>query len=801
MKTVSGLYILISALLVATGVRADDRLVRMGIFEASPLVFAADGEAQGLYVDILEAVAAEEGWRVQYVHGTWEEHRPAVEAGMLDLLPAIAYTASRDSVLDFTGESILTVWSQVYVREGVEVRHVLDLDRRTVAMLAGDINRSYLQDLARESGARITIREFPTQEEVFAATARGEVDAGVATNVFGYLNATGYGLVGSPMVFAPFSMRYATAEGANGEVLAAIDRALVAWHLEDDSFYFQRLNHWYGSGRFQREIVPHWVPIVAAVVVCLLALLVLWNRTLNLRVRSRTQALEQSKERFRLLFETAGDAIFLMGGNRFIECNARTLEVFGCTREEIIGHTPAEFSPPEQPDGTDSAPSARKRIEAAMAGELQFFEWRHLRADGMPFDAEVTLTLLESGGQRFLQAIVRDITERKRLESDLRQAHKMEAIGTLAGGIAHDFNNILSAILGYGELAGLEADKTSRGAEIRAHVDQVILAGERARDLVQQILAFSRRSMESRRPLDLARMIEETLRLLRSTIPATIGIRHDLGACRPVFADPTGVHQILMNLCTNAFQAMSRQGGEIKVTLVEREHRRAGGNEEELPTGSYAVIEVSDTGPGMSPEVAGKIFEPYFTTKSPDRGTGLGLAVVHGIVEDHDGRITLETAPGEGTCIRVWLPVVDEADTGPSGVGSGEETARGDERILLVDDEPGIVHAAVQGLGDLGYRVTGCTDPDAALAAFRSAPETFDIVVTDMTMSGMTGADFMRAILEMRPEIPVILCTGYSEEVTRDSVLALGARAFLMKPVTPSRLAAEVRAVLDEVVA
>ncbi|MCP4571096.1 MAG: PAS domain S-box protein [bacterium] len=801
MQAATRLCILIGAVLLAGGAHAEDRLVRVGVFDAPPLIFQEDGETRGLYADILGAVAITEGWRLQYVAGTWDELGRAVREGSLDILPAVAFTEARDSVLDFNSESILTVWNQVYVRQGVEVRHVLDLDGTTVGLVADDINRSYLEDLAREAGARITIRELPNEEEVLAATARGGVDAGVVTNVYGFLGSAGLDLVASPMAFAPFSMRIATAEGAGTEIMAAVDRALIAWQLESDSYYFMRLNHWFGDGRFHRDYLPRWAVVTAVVTVVLVGLLLLLNRRLNRRVGRRTRALELSEERFRLLFETASDAIFLMDDERFIECNARTLEVFGCSREQIVGQTPLEFSPPEQPDGTPSGSAVQQRIEAALAGELQFFEWCHRRFDGTLFEAEVTLNLLELGNERYVQAIVRDITERKRLETDLRQAQKMEAIGTLAGGIAHDFNNILSAILGYGELARLEADEIGHRGDLQAHLDQVILAGERARDLVQQILAFSRRSVENRQPLDLKPLIEETLRLLRSTIPATIDLRQELGECGPVIADPTGVHQILMNLCTNSYQAMSGGGGEIRITLGEHTQRNITGCVEDLPSGRYAVMEVSDTGPGIPEEVARKVFEPYYTTKDAERGTGMGLAVVHGIVQEHGGRITFRSVPGEGTEVRVWLPMEEGTAHARPIEKTEEECAGGDEHILLVDDEPDIIRATEFGLGTLGYRVTGHTDPVAALAAFRRDPRAFDLVITDMTMSGMIGTDFAGELLAVRPDLPVILCTGYSETVTRESALALGVRSFLMKPVTPGRLAGEVRAVLDGIVA
>ena len=493
--------------------------------------------------------------------------------------------------------------------------------------------------------------------------------------------------------------------------------------------------------------------------------------------------------RYRNLFESAGDAIFVMDRDRFVECNARTLELFRCTREEILGRFPSAFSPPVQPDGRPSAVGVREHLDRARHRRVHTFEWRHRRGDGTDFDADVTLTAYTAAGVPYVLAIVRDVTARRRLEADLRQAHKMEAIGTLAGGIAHDFNNILAAILGFGELARFRAEGDPE--QLRS-IDQIMRAGERARDLVQQILAFSRKGGEGRRTVALTAVVEETLRLLRSSIPRTVELRADLRDAGPVRADPTGLHQIVMNLCTNAYQALGGGGGQVAVTV-----READGDRGAPGPGPWVVLEVRDDGPGMDAAVRAKIFEPYFTTKGSERGTGLGLAVVHGIVEELGGAVEVESAPGEGALFRVWLPRTGEATAAAVAPDAGAVGMGGRERILLVDDEPDIVKVAELGLGRYGYRVTGFTEAAAALDAFRAAPADWDVVVSDVTMPGLTGLALARALAAERPDLPVILCTGYSEALTPATAREAGVRATLMKPLTATRLAAEIRAVVD----
>jgi nitrogen-specific signal transduction histidine kinase/CheY-like chemotaxis protein len=385
---------------------------------------------------------------------------------------------------------------------------------------------------------------------------------------------------------------------------------------------------------------------------------------------------------------------------------------------------------------------------------------------------------------------VRDVTERKQLEADLRHAQKMEAIGTLAGGIAHDFNNILAAILGFGELARLQAEHDPALCDT---IDQIMRAGGRARDLVQQILAFGRRTAEQRRPVELAPIVAETLRLLRSSIPATIALRQDLRDAGPVLADATGLHQVAMNLCTNAYQALAPTGGELAVTVreVDLAPRDAGPG-----SGPWVMLEVRDDGPGIGAEIQGKIFEPYFTTKGDGRGTGLGLSVVHGIVREHRGTIEVESAPGEGARFRVWLPRhVDRAAAADEPAAAADGT--GTERVLLVDDEPDLVRIAELGLARHGYRVRGFTAPQAALAAFRADPGAWDVVVTDVTKPGMTGLALADALLALRPDLPVVLCTGNTEGLTTAAVRAAGIRAVVAKPVTAGGLAAEIRAAVD----
>jgi len=393
--------------------------------------------------------------------------------------------------------------------------------------------------------------------------------------------------------------------------------------------------------------------------------------------------------------------------------------------------------------------------------------------------------------------ILVDLTEQKQLEIRLRQSQKMEAIGTLAGGIAHDFNNILSAIMGNTELLqyqqGIDAKSKNK-------LNNIYAASQRARDLVGQILLFSRKSEQETRPVVLSVIIAETVRLLKASLPSTIEIRQDVtDESIQVMGDPTHIHQILMNLCTNAHHAMMHEGGVLEIGLsameIDADHAPEPGDPFLTP-GAWVRLTVSDTGHGMAPDVLERIFEPYFSTKEKGVGTGLGLAVVHGIVQSYGGVVDVASANGKGTRFSVYLPRLDHFIEEP-GREAEPLPLGNNESILLVDDETMLVDFGEAALNKLGYKVLAVTRSETALQIFKDRPEAFDLVITDMTMPKMTGETLAKEILEIRPDMPIILCTGFSERITRERALAQGIREYLMKPFDLKQLAECVHRVLS----
>ena len=380
-------------------------------------------------------------------------------------------------------------------------------------------------------------------------------------------------------------------------------------------------------------------------------------------------------------------------------------------------------------------------------------------------------------------------------ERQLQQVMKLQAIGTLAGGIAHDFNNILFPIVGYTELT---MDDVPADSQARQNLEEVLKATNRAKELVQQILTFSRRGGGKRKSLKVQFLIKEALKLLRATIPSTIEIECKVNEeCGPIMGDPTQIHQVIMNLCTNAYHAMQETGGKLEVQLkevdisYEKSVERVG-----MKVGRHLELTVKDSGHGMEPEVLERIFEPYYTTKEQGKGTGLGLSVIHGIIKNHGGDISVSSQPGKGTTVTVLLPVIDDIDAEIEPVETTTAT-QGNERILLIDDEKQIIDIEQRILERLGYKVTPKTDSEEALEEFAALPDRFDLVITDMTMPKMTGDQLARKLMAIKPGIRVILCTGFNETITEEKALAMGIDKFVMKPIVKDELANTIRAVLD----
>ncbi len=431
-------------------------------------------------------------------------------------------------------------------------------------------------------------------------------------------------------------------------------------------------------------------------------------------------------------------------------------------------------------------------------GMVTDFEADGIHKDGhrVPFSMTARLVKDPRGNPIKLIGMLRNLEERKKAEMKLQQVQKLEAIGTLAGGIAHDFNNILSGIRGYSQLAGMHLCNPDQAKE---DLEAVQKAGEKATELVQQILTISRQSTHNKEPLEVHVVVREALKLLRATLPSTIRIKTNIRSGSAIMGDPTQIHQVVMNLATNAYHAMIDGKGVLSVGLKEISILdKSPSPDLDLPPGRYLRLDVSDTGRGMDSTLVKKIFDPYFTTKDPDKGTGLGLAVVLSIIEEHKGKINVHSTPGAGSSFHVYLPIIVESENPRILEKENETPARGSETVLLVDDDDAVLGMTRGILMELGYTVAAFSDAAEAFHTYARDPIKFDIVVTDMTMPGMTGFELSKRIFEMTPDQPIILCTGFSESVNKEKALSIGIVEYLEKPIMIRELARVLRSVLDQ---
>ncbi|MBU0730762.1 MAG: PAS domain S-box protein [Proteobacteria bacterium] len=506
--------------------------------------------------------------------------------------------------------------------------------------------------------------------------------------------------------------------------------------------------------------------------------------------------LKESEEKYRKLFTNEIDAIaiFDIETRKILDVNCAFLKLYGYGRKEALSLTADDIS-------AESEKTRQAIHQAAVVGEdTLILRRRHRTKDG----TEIIVTLSAGSfvwkGRDVMFSIIRDISahvkadeEKAALETQLRQVYKMEAIGTMAGGIAHDFNNILTIIVGNADLARYTIGENDPA---RINIENIIGASSRAREIVRQILTFSSQAKQNFIPVNPALIFNEAMQLLRSTIPATIEINQQIDAnCKTINADSTQLNQVLINLCSNAVSAMD-ENGCLELSLKEVNLKAKDlGRRLGMKPGKFIRLSVRDNGPGINPENQERIFDPFFTTKEAGKGTGMGLSVVHGIVTNHGGMIIVESEPGAGATFHVYFPVIAEKTGVPKD--ESEKVSSGVEHIMFVDDEEALVAIGTQMLELQGYRVSAMTSSIEALEAFKAAPHAVDLVITDQTMPNMTGAQLATALLKVRADIPIILCTGYSSKISEEKAKALGVRDFFMKPFNMKQLSQLVRKTLD----
>ena len=754
--------------------------------------YVEDGEVRGFNVEILQALAKRLGMEIEWRPMLWSKAYTALEDGDVDLacMPA---SEKRRERFDFTAESISNPSSAMFVPNSFSgpVR-LEDLAGLTVAVKEGSIAQEILSQ--KIQGAIVVpldddLRALRYVEKGWAAVYLGDLYTGLYLVRRHGLNKIK--VVGDPLPLG--SVRIAVKKG-NDQLLSRLNAELTS--LKKSPEYERIFDKWFGESSVARSAWKKVLLIAVAVCAFLgmatLAVL-LWNHMLRRLVDDRARALAASEDRYRILITHANEGIFVLQDEFIRYHNPKTEELIGCSSEELLSSPITDFVHPEDRGLVKDWLTERRPEDDSESG----YPFRIINKSGEVLWWEVNAVHFTWQSGPAVLCFVRDVTSHKKMETQLHQAQKMEAIGTLASGIAHDFNNILMAIMGNAEIAEMGLNNKPETRLIRQSIDQVLKASNRAKDLVKQILTFSRDSERNRKPMQMHLIIEEVLKLLKVSLPANIEIRQDISLnSDAVMADAGQIHQVIMNLCTNAHHAMKERGGVLEVAL-KRVDLDAGNTMAypDLRPGPYLKLTVKDTGNGIKREVMGRIFDPYFTTKEKGLGTGLGLSVVHRIIRGHGGRITVESELGKGTEFEILLPRIDGLSEEDAPVRRKQPSA-GHGRILFVDDEKDLVTMTERYLGTLGYDVSAYTSSSRALETFQANPDGFDLLITDLTMPQISGDELAERVREVRPDIPIVLCTGYSERLTKESAKELGIQAFVMKPFKIRDLAEEIDTII-----
>lgn len=797
-----------------------------------------DGKVQGIAIDYLTHIFNINGIKIKYISEvdvTWPEALEYIKRHeVVDMVPTAKITNDRKNDMIFTDEYIFAPWVIFTRTDSDFISSIGDLNGKTISVEEGYVMHQRL----KQDYPGIHLKVVSASLENFAEIPIKDLSTGLVDAYIGNLLSTTYTIqtkgytnvkVAAPTPFDNHNQAMAIRSDWP-ELAGIINKTLASMTPEEHL----AIRHKWLSIRYEYGInkvyVLKWVLGVSGIASLFVVFVLIWNKRLKKEVVSRKKTeteliknlqlldytnvelkreiaerkkvddeLRISKDLFLTMFEQAPLGIALIDSQtgHIHEVNPKFAEITGKPKEEMLKIDWMKITHP------DDIQEDLDNMALLNAGKITGFDMnkRYIRFDGSIVWVHMTITPIDWENQAHLRhlCMIEDITESKQVEAErvklelkLQQAQKMESIGTLAGGIAHDFNNILSSIIGFTELA---LGSVEEGTELEDDLQEVRMAGMRAKELVKQILSFARQSDETVKPIQVNALVNEVLKFIKSSIPATIQINEIINSDSFIMGSPTQVHQILINLCTNASQAMETNGGILDVSLKDVTIDRTSAIPN-LRHGEYIKINVTDTGMGISPQNIDTIFEPYFTTKAVGEGTGLGLAVVHGIVESYGGKITVESKENKGTSFSVYLPITKKRKRHPPS--QKNVLPSGKEHILFVDDEAAIAKMGSKVLEQLGYTVTIRTSSIEALELFRSKPKEFDLVITDMTMPNMTGDKLSVELIKIRSDIPVILCTGYSKTIFEETAAEIGIKAFIDKPVVKSDLARTVRNVLDE---
>jgi signal transduction histidine kinase/CheY-like chemotaxis protein/ABC-type amino acid transport substrate-binding protein len=933
------LMILILFLICISNVNGYDKRgkeIKIGVFNFPPAVFINDkNEFDGFYIDILNYVAEKENWNVVYEENSWAENLTKIKNGDVDLIMSVAYTEERDKYMDYSSESIMSVWTEIYSTKKANIKNMFDLKDKKIGIMRADHNGVLFKDYVHQLNIKCTVVEYDDIVQVFESMDKNEISAGIINNSSAILLSKKYQAVRTNIILNPFLIYFAVPEGKNKYIINSLTKYLEKWKHDENSIYYSSLEFWLHQSSNIQKVTPEYVFYILLSLLLLVILgIVLFKYQLNKKNRAlecTEEALEEEERFIKSVMDNLPIGVSVNSVDPSVDfsyMNDAFPKHYHTTREELekpdnfwnavfedekyrewiktrvitdcetgdpkqmhwdkveikkdgnlIAYVDAANTPFEENqvmistviDVTNKVLTQQKLtheekksllwlehspvctkildkdynlmyMSKSCIKSLEIKDLDSLYCQKYPFDfypdefnekmisnlnkSKETGDVIEQEGfvynkvnkkiwfhstivpvddaddnLEYFIVVSADITRRieaekakKKVDKQLIHSQKMEAIGTLASGIAHDFNNILTSMFGYTELLQLSL----KDEKLLMYINEVSKANNRAKDLVGQILTFSKSNNIAKQPFQINFIINEVLQLLKSSIPATIKIQSQINSKEFVLCNSTQIHQVIMNLCTNAYQAMKKDGGKLIITLNEIEKNGDGFVPEiNLKPGKYLKISICDTGPGIPDEIKDKIFEPYFTTKKHEKGTGLGLAIVHGIVQKHYGDISCYSEEGKGSSFHVYLPIYVKIIK-TKKVKKIVENLNGTESILVVDDEISITKLLKHMLERYGYKVTPYTNSLKALEYFKNNDDVFDLLITDMTMPNLSGYDLAKKILKIRPNFPIILCTGHNEFVNKEIALKNGIKDYLEKPTSNETILRSIKKILKK---
>lgn len=794
-------YLLLILLFLVPSTLGAER-VRVGIYDNPPKVFLDDaGDPAGIFVDIAQEISIAEGLDIEFVFGTWNEGLERLAVGSIDVMVDVAYSESRGERFTFGSTYVLESWLEAYVLKGTSIRAVSEFAGRRVGVLSGSVQEDFLKnDLTALYGIDITVLSYPDYESSLDALLHGQIDILVATRFFGFSRSPVLKQVESThIIFRPSGLYFAFSKTTPERIVAAFDRQLTIMKNDGASLYYQALETWLEVET--RVVLPKYLFWLLSVLVCLLVFAGIFTLILRREVKHRTREISISEDRWRSYITNAPYGIFVLDlKGKLIQVNPEIARIAGYKEDDLIGHNVLSLLRYESREDwlrllAETAVKGRSEVTVSsrqIGVDIVWWRVRTVSISGeriLGFAEDITLLLKEESKVKDLQV-------------QLVQAQKLDSIGRLAGGVAHDFNNMLSIIIGHTELAqGILEEENPVKEDLEAIHD----AADRSAALTRQLLTFAHQQPALPKEILLNGAVEHSLDMLRRLIGEHISIQwKPCSADTSILIDPSQIDQILTNLCVNARDAIEGSG-TITIGTKQMELDDIDGDLSlDLLSGTYILLEVSDTGVGMDKHVQERIFEPFFTTKEEGKGTGLGMASVYGIVKQNRGAIHLYSEVGKGTTFRIYFPIADDLSPEEIDPDTPEEmdevidanTDPAIETILLVEDESSILLVAKNILERIGYTVIAARSPDEAVKLARANPGTIDLLISDMIMPEMHGNQLANLLKRYLPDIRCLFMSGYTAEMIESEGYLTKGELFIQKPFTRRMLANAVRQAL-----